>query len=149
MLTLYTQITSQPPDTISFADLDLKDLVETLQTVLAHQSATRIWLGYLEGWMLTPQEETLLRPIIRALDCHLVCQYPHALSHAWKNETSVIYGRDTPYGITYTHNNGSAVQDKRVPRHGRARKHPPAGRDIHQGVQAGSSSAGSIQSGRD
>jgi hypothetical protein len=109
MLTIYTTRTDPPPDALSFADTHLDVLVETLQTVLTHRSATKIWLGYLEGWMLTPIEETNLRNVLRSLDCFLVCQYPHSFSHAWKNETQVIHGLLPTNGYSETYNDGSSI----------------------------------------
>jgi hypothetical protein len=72
--------------------LSLNDLVESVVSISNHQkNETIIWFGYLDGWMLCPQEEVLFRKIIRTFPCILVSHFPLSLSQAWKNEIDVLH----------------------------------------------------------
>ena len=113
MLYIYTTPVEKPARCIDLSTISLNELATNARTLLTHQMSpdTRIWLGYLEGWMLTPQEETILRGLIRKFPCSVICSQPLALSYAWKNEIHSIYTSPVHHGDTHTNNNGSSVHD--------------------------------------
>jgi hypothetical protein len=90
MLTVYTHPIPRPADSFDLSGTPLDELVDTALAILQHQKQAHIWFGYLDGWMLSPHEEVLLRPVLRAFSCSLVTQHPLALSHAWKNEIDIV-----------------------------------------------------------
>ena len=71
--------------------IPLDELVESALAVYAHQKNAVVWLGYLDGWMLTSREEVLLRKVIRKFDCIVITAFPLSLSQAWKNEINTVY----------------------------------------------------------
>jgi len=111
MLTVYTYKIPKPANAIDFSLTPLDTLVESALAVLSHQKTATIWFGYLDGWMLTPQEETLLRKVIRAFPCVVVSRFPLSFSLAWKNEIDSIYTAEK-HGDSNSHNNGGAVHDR-------------------------------------
>ena len=97
MLTVYTYPIPKPEDCFDLSIVPLSEVVDTALSVLNHQTKAKIWFGYLDGWMLTPQEEVLLRKVIRTFPCILVSHFPFSLSNAWKNEIDTIYnGHSNP-----------------------------------------------------
>lgn len=147
MLTVYTVPITKKPDWIDLAGLPLDELVEAASSVLAHHTSAVVWLGYLEGFMLTPQEETRLRPVLRAFPCHLVCTLPCLLPCAWKTDTEVIYTTD-PNGASESHNDGGAVLDGRAPEHNDAGGAPAPDPSVHQAGKARRSQARRVQKGQ-
>ena len=91
MLDVYTYRIPKPTQCIDFSILPLDELVDAAISVHEHQKGVRVWLGYLEGWMLSPREEVLIRKLIRKFECILVTAFPLALSQSWKNEIRRIY----------------------------------------------------------
>ncbi len=92
MLTVYTYKIPKPEHCIDLSMLSLSELVESVVSISNHQkNETIIWFGYLDGWMLCPQEEVLFRKIIRTFPCILVSHFPLSLSQAWKNEIDILY----------------------------------------------------------
>ena len=92
--------------------LSLEDnFVETIASIAEHQTSGTIWFGYLEGWMLTPYEEVILRKAIRTFHCIVVSRFPHSFSHAWKNETDWVYTSSLTNGPPDSHNNGRTLHD--------------------------------------
>ena len=122
MLSVYTYRIPKPDPCFDFSGLSINDMVEAVISMCQHQSTGHIWFGYLEGWMLSPTDDIRLRKALRQFDCSLVCQFPLALSHAWKNELDTIYTRD-PNGYPDTNNNGSTLHDGGQAQHG----HPSPG----------------------
>lgn len=112
MLTVYTYPQSRLSNTIDMSTIPLSELADTVTDIVNHQKDVRLWFGYLEGWMLTPQEEVLLRKAIRKFDCFVVSLFPLAFSQSWKNEIHSIY-TERPHGDSDTHHNGSAIYDGR------------------------------------
>lgn len=110
MLTVYTYPTKAPKNCIDVSSLPLDELAQSLLAIFHHQKGVSIWFGYLDGWMLSPQEETLIRKVIRNFDCHAVSCFPISFSHAWKNEINTIY-TVRPHGDSNTDNHGSSVYD--------------------------------------
>jgi hypothetical protein len=122
MLTVHLYRAQRPPQALDLSLTPLEDLAESALAFHAHQTSGSIWFGYLDGWMLTPQQEARLRPAIRKFNCELITAFPLSLSHAWQNEIDTIYTSD-PNGPSYTHNDGRAVHDGSQTGHG----HPEIG----------------------
>lgn len=91
MLVVYTYPTTRPADAMDLSVLPLDEVCEAAMTICEHHKTGKIWLGYLDGWMLTPREEVVMRRLIRNFACSLVSKYPVSLPHAWKNEIETIY----------------------------------------------------------
>jgi hypothetical protein len=111
MLTIYTYPIPKPAECYDMSRLSLEDnFVDTIKSICEHQTSGTIWLGYLDGWMLTPYEEVSMRKALRTFHCIVVSRYPHSFSHAWKNETDWVYTTDPKNGSTHTHHDGRTVQ---------------------------------------
>lgn len=108
MLIVYTYPRFRPKHTIDLSSIALNELAQTIQDIVHHQKDVELWFGYIDGWMLTPHEEVILRKAIRKFECHVVSFFPLAFSQSWKNEIRSIY-TDRPHGDSDTHNNGSSV----------------------------------------
>lgn len=108
MLTVYTFRQTRPKHMIDVSTIVLNELAEKVDDIAQHQKDIQIWFGYLDGWMLQPKEEVILRKAIRKFDCHLVSFFPLSLPQSWKNEIKVIY-TDKPHGDSDFNNNGSSV----------------------------------------
>lgn len=94
--------------------LSLEDsFVDTIKSISEHQTSGTIWFGYLEGWMLTPYEEVILRKALRTFHCIVVTRFPHSFSSAWKNETDWVYTEPPNHGPPDSHNNGRTLHDGR------------------------------------
>ena len=92
MLTVYTYKIPKPSNCIDLSMLSLDNLVDSIVSITNHQKKDAvIWLGYIDGWMLQPQEEVLFRKIIRTFSCIVVSHFPLSFSQAWKNEIDTIY----------------------------------------------------------
>lgn len=90
MLYVYTYPRKKPLYCFDLSKLALEELTEAALALYSHQKGGTIWFGYLEGWMLTPQEEVLLRKVIRKFDCIVVSHFPLSFSQAWKNEIDTL-----------------------------------------------------------
>lgn len=110
MLIVYTYPRFRPPNTIDVSTTPLNELSQTIQDIVDHQKEIELWFGYIDGWMLTPHEEVILRKAIRKFECHAVSFFPLAFSQCWKNEIRSIY-TDIPHGVSNSNNNGSAIHD--------------------------------------
>jgi hypothetical protein len=73
------------------SSLSIDEMVSAISSLCTHHTSGTVWFGYLEGWMLTPQEEVRLRPALRQFHCLVVARHPTAFSYAWKNEIDTIY----------------------------------------------------------
>jgi len=93
MLIVYMYRTPRPPETIDMSGEPLETLGDAACSIFSHHKTAVIWLGYLEGWMLTPTEEVRLRKVIRKFECHVISCQPLSFSQAWKNEMSDVYIR--------------------------------------------------------
>lgn len=92
MLTVYTYKIPKPDHCIDLSMLSLDEFVDSAISIQHHQKQDKlIWFGYLDGWMLQPQEEVQLRKVIRTFPCIVVSAFPLAFSQAWKNEIDIIY----------------------------------------------------------
>jgi hypothetical protein len=111
MLTVYTYRISKPADCFDMSDILLDNLADTLTAIHSHQRKAKIWFGYLDGWMMTPMEEVILRKVLRDFDCIVVSKNPLSFSQSWKNEIDTIYTDSlSRNGTTETDNNGSALR---------------------------------------
>jgi hypothetical protein len=112
MLTVYTYPIPKPTECYDVSKLSLEDgFLETIRSIIEHQKGGTIWFGYLEGWMLTPHEEVILRKAIRNFHCIVVSHFPLSFSQAWKNEIDWVYTIRKHNGSTNTDNNGSFIHD--------------------------------------
>ena len=91
MLTVYTYPIPKPSDCFDLSGLPLDELCESALSIFEHQKDATIWLGYLDGWMLSPIEAVRLRKPLRAFHCIVVSKHPMSFSHSWKNEIDWIY----------------------------------------------------------
>lgn len=110
MLVVYTTRQTRPPNTIDLSTIALDALADTVTEICHHQTNVRLWFGYLDGWMLTPQDEVRIRRALRQFDCFLMTAFPLSLSFAWKNEIKTVYTTD-PNGDSDLDNNGRIVHD--------------------------------------
>ena len=108
MLTVYLHPVQRPSNTIDMSTIALDQLADTVNNITQHQRDIQIWFGYLDGWMMTPKEEVILRKAIRKFECYLVTAFPLALPQSWKNEIRTIY-TDRPDGDSDSNNNGGAI----------------------------------------
>jgi hypothetical protein len=110
MLTVYTYRVPKPDSAFDLSDTPLDELADRLDAIFQHQTNVHLWFGYLDGWMLTPREEVLLRKVIRKFPCSVVSLFPLAFSQAWKNEIDTIY-TSPPHGDSDFNHNGCSVHD--------------------------------------
>lgn len=108
MLTVYTYPIPKPKDCFDLSGLPLDELCDSALSIHEHQREATIWFGYMDGWMLTPCEEVLLRRLLRSFHCIVVTQHPLSFSHSWKNEIDWIY-TNPANGATHSHNNDRIV----------------------------------------
>ena len=110
MLMVYTYKRDRPANTIDLSTIPLSELTDSALAILSHQKSADIWLGYLEGWMLTPYEEVLLRKVLRKFQCHVVSHFPLSFSVAWQNEIDTIYTVQVN-GRSDSDHDGSSLHD--------------------------------------
>ena len=130
MLDVYTYRVQKPAQCIDFSITALDTLTDEAIAVYSHQTHVHIWFGYLEGWMLTPREEVLMRNLIRKFPCSLVTAFPLSLSQSWKNEIRTIY-TDSSYGHADSHNDGRAVYNRCEAGYGSTRGISPSHEQHH------------------
>ena len=111
----------------------LKDVVLDL---VAHQTTGTLWFGYLDGWMLTPHEEVVLRKAIRKFQCIVISQFPLAFSQAWKNEIDYVYTDPQYNGISNTDNNGCSLHNGSTTQYGYSSADTSPNKVSHQGGKA-------------
>ena len=138
MLTVYTYPIPKPANVLDVSGIPLDELIEDILAIVSHQKNIHIWFGYLDGWMLTPREEVLLRRAIRMFHCSLVTAFPFALSQAWKNEIDWVY-TDRGNGCSCTNNDGRALQHGGQIGHNETSERPSFNRQDNQDRKTGSS----------
>jgi hypothetical protein len=125
MLSVYTYPIPKPADCYDMSRLSLEDgFIDAIKSIVSHQKGGTIWLGYLEGWMLTPMEEVILRKALRNFHCIVVSRFPLSFSQAWKNEIDWVYTVRRYHGEPNTNNNGRFVHDGSEAEHRRPCEHP-------------------------
>jgi hypothetical protein len=123
MLTVYLFNAPKPSPCFDLSYEPVSALVDSAVGIFAHHKTATLWLGYLEGWMLTSEEETRMRMVIRTFDCHLTTREPFSFSQAWKNEIECIHVKDSSTastvsnGHTDTHHDGGSVHGERPIEH--------------------------------
>jgi len=147
MLTVYTYKVPVPAGYINFSNLLLSELVDSALAVYSHQKDAKVWFGYLDPWMLTPQEDVLLRKVIRAFPCGLVTHFPLALSQSWKNEVDIIYTADVN-GNSDSHHNGCSVHNGSSSGHNTSSSESPSHGEHHQDRKAGRTEARRVKKGQ-
>jgi hypothetical protein len=110
MLVVYTYPRFRPNNTIDLSTIPLDEFAKTIQDIVDHQKDIELWFGYIDGWMLTPHEEVIVRKAIRKFECHVVSFFPLAFSQSWKNEIRFIY-TDSSHGEPSAHNDGCSIHD--------------------------------------
>jgi len=128
MLTVYLYNTEKPPGCFDLSYELVQDLADVALSILAHHKTGLIWFGYLEGWMLSPPDETRLRTVIRNFHCHVVTREPLSFSQAWKNEIDHVYTSEA-HGPSRIDHNGGSVYSERAIEH-----QPPSGVSPLDGV---------------
>jgi hypothetical protein len=116
MLTVYLYNAPKPPGCFDLSLEPMSSLADVALGIFSHHKTATIWFGYLEGWMLDQTDETRMRSVIRAFDCHVVSREPLSFSHAWKNEMSAIHLQEM-HGDSDTHDNGGSLHGERAPEH--------------------------------
>jgi hypothetical protein len=147
MLTVYTYRISTPKEFIDFSGIPLSELVDAALAVFSHQKEAKIWFGYLDAWMLTPQEDVLLRKVIRKFQCGFVTHFPMALSQSWKNEIDTIYTAELN-GDSQTDNNGSSVLNRSSTGHDMSRTESSSDGGHHHNRKARRSQARRVKKGQ-
>jgi len=132
MLIVYVYPANKPAGCFDLSYELLGGFTDTALSILTHHKTAVLWFGYLEGWMLSPEDETRLRAVIRAFECHVVSREPLSFSQAWKNEISVIHLKDIN-GASNSDNDGRAVHGERPPQHEPPSGVPPIDGLNHQG----------------
>lgn len=110
MLIVYTYPRFRPNNTIDLSTTPLYEIAQTVQDIVDHQQNVELWFGYIDGWMLTPHEDVILRKAIRKFTCHVVSFFPLGLSQSWKMEVHTIY-TDKSHGDSDTDNHGRIVHN--------------------------------------
>lgn len=110
MLTIYTYPQPRMKNMIDLSTIPLNELAETACDIVAHQTNVQLWFGYLDGWMLSPHEEILLRNALRKFECHVVSLFPSAFSQSWKMEVRTVY-TEAPHGDSDSNHDGSLVHN--------------------------------------
>lgn len=128
MLTVYMYNVTKPPGCFDLSYELVQDMVEVALGILAHHKTGVIWIGYLEGWMLNAEDETKMRAVLRAFDCHVITREPLSFSQAWKNEIDHVYTSEV-HGPARINHNGGVIHSKRQTQH-----EPPSGIPSFDGV---------------
>ena len=136
MLEVYTYPISRPTGVIDLSLTPLDELPTAVLDICHHQRDATLWFGYLDGWMMTPREEVLLRKALRKFECILFTCVPLALPLAWQNEIRTIYTAN-PHGASHINHDGRAVHDGRQTEYGHSRAGTSAERMHHQDREAG------------
>jgi hypothetical protein len=111
MLTVYTYKVPKPSGCFDLSVVPLDQWMDTVLDLVTHQTKGILWFGYLDGWMLTPHEEVVLRKAIRKFECIVVSKFPLSFSHAWKNEIDYIYTDPEHNGVSNTNNDGRSLHN--------------------------------------
>jgi hypothetical protein len=112
MLDVYTHPIPRPQGSLDLSLTPLDELADTVLDICAHQKDIVIWFGYLDGWMLTPRDEVLLRKALRKFTCIVVSCFPVAFSLAWQNEIRAVITSEGN-GFPHTDHNGRSVHNER------------------------------------
>ena len=77
---------------IDLSRIPSADIILQSESIFQHHSDTSIFLGFLEpGWMLSPENQTRMRPIFRKFKVGFVCFHKQSIPFSWKNEIETLY----------------------------------------------------------
>lgn len=133
---VYTYHIPKPTECFDMSHLSVKDMVDTVVSLCSHHTTGRIWFGYLEGWMISPTQEVILRKALRQFECIVVCKHPLMLSHSWKNECKAIYTSPLN-GDSNINNHGSIVHDGSETEHRDTTERTSTDKQNHQNRKTG------------
>lgn len=105
---------------LDWSDSSPEELVYLAETAVQHHHEVAIFLGALEGWMLSALQEIRLRALLRKFPVALICKYPLGLSAAWKNELRAIHVAYSNHGYSHSDHDGRAGTHAVPNEHGRA-----------------------------
>lgn len=141
MLDVYAYPIPRPSGVIDLSLIPLDELPTAVIDICDHQRDVTLWFGYLDGWMLNPREEVLLRKALRKFQCILFTSVPLALPLAWQNEIGTIYTAN-PHGASHINHDGRTVHDERQTEHRYTGSGTSFERIHHQDREAGSPAQG-------
>ncbi len=148
MLMVYMTKIPKPPNSFDLSGTPLNELCDAVLSIVEHQKSGHIWFGYLDGWMITPKEEVILRKAIRKFDCSVVSLFPLAFSHAWKNECLFVKTGEED-GISKINHDGSTLQHGCSLEHGHISPQPSVDQQHHQDRETRRPQKRRIQKGQD
>jgi hypothetical protein len=68
------------------------DLITQCDAIFQHHAEGSIFLGFLEpGWMLSAEDQTRMRPVLRKFKVGFVCFHTDSIPFSWKNEIETLY----------------------------------------------------------
>jgi hypothetical protein len=77
---------------ISISQVPSSDIITQCESIFQHHADTSIFLGFLEpGWMLSPEDQTRMRPIFRKFKVGFVCVHKESIPFSWKNGIETVY----------------------------------------------------------
>lgn len=113
------------PNVLNWCDSSAEELITQAETVVTHHSECAVFLGYLEGWMLSIPQEIRLRPLLRKFPVCVISRWPMSLPFAWKNELELLHVNPSQqYGNPSSHHNGRSDQDSVHDEHGHSSSQP-------------------------
>ena len=122
---------------LDWSDSSPEELVQMAETAVQHHHEVAIFLGALEGWMISVLQEIRLRPLVRKFPVAVVCKYPVGLSAAWKNELKAIHVAYSNHGYTHADHDGRVGTHAVPDEHGRSPAQAPDSVAPAQGGKAG------------
>ena len=67
-------------------------LIGQCEAIFQHHANASIFLGFVEpGWMLSPEDQTRMRPIFRKFRVGFVCFHKESIPFSWKTEIDTLY----------------------------------------------------------
>lgn len=147
MLWVYTSFPGAKDHFVKHHDLPLLDwsdstpaeLVTQSETAVQHHDKMAVFLGYLDGWMLSGTDEIRIRPLLRKFSVAVVTRYPMALPLAWKNETEILYTDLQHHGESHPDHDGCSDSHTVSHEHGPVASRPADPVSTPQGGKAGRS----------
>lgn len=130
----------QYPDALNWCDSSVDEIITQAETVISHHSDCAVFLGYLEGWMLSIPQEIRLRPLLRKFPVCVLSRWPMSLPLAWKNELDLLHVNPSQqYGDATSYNDGRIGQDTLHHEHGHSPSQPTDPVSAPEGGKAGNS----------
>lgn len=123
---------------LDWSDCTPAELVSQAETVLQHHTKIGVYLGYLDGWMLSITEEIRMRPLIRKFPVCVVSRWPCAFSLSWKNELEYL-GVNETNGYSDSNHDGRTGKDTLQDEHRHSIAQPTDSVPATESGEAGSS----------